>query len=202
MTKYLNQQFLFIIVLTLMISCHNRKIIDWDNQILQFKESVKDEPFEFLTDYEDYSMSVLLINYPDGVHLDGLCGIIFQQKLEKDEFELVSKKLDDNSILKSDFLNSDDYYTPDLKIKMTNSQFPVPNFDDSWFSIREKVSLGDSRIFGLKHKDGNFFSKSFLNKISNDSDYTKIIDKIGNGYSNGAVLDCQSRTVYYWIIIW
>lgn len=193
---------LFILVFIIIISCKDRHLINWDKQILQFKESVRDDPFEFLDQNNYDAMSVQMINYPSGIHIDGLCGIVFKQKLDKDKFQSVTQSLKEKSVFKSKFLDPENYYTPNLRVELNNSKFPVPNFDDNWFSIKENVSLGSSIILGFKHEKGNFFTKPFLQKISFEAEYTSIKDLVGKGYSNGAVIDFQMNTIYHWVIIW
>jgi len=202
MPKNIRQLCLFILAIIIITSCKDRQLINWNKQISQFKESVKDEPFEFLADKNYSPMSVQMIDYPIGIHLNGLCGIVFKQILEQDKFEYITIKLKEKSVFKSDFLRPENYYTPDLRVELNNNKFPAPNFDDSWFSIKENVSLENSLILGFRHEKGNFFTNPFLQKISNEAEYSSIKDKVGKGYSNGAVIDYQNRTIYYWIIIW
>jgi len=191
-----------LLVLIISFSCNRNGGLEVERQARGFKKFVLEEPFSHLLSLDFNSKwSGFRVTNPSALYALGYCGLYFQSSPDKQEFVLIASTLEDNSTYRVNFHNAKDFFVPNFKIQCPINRFPIPKLDDPFFNIKDNIDIENSVILGLRQERGNFFTEKGISeakKFAEPQDY----DKIGNGYSNGAIVDYSSKKIIYWIIVW
>jgi len=191
-----------LLVLIISFSCNRNGGLEVEKQAREFKKFVLEEPFSHLLSLElNSKWSVFRVTNPSALYALGYCGLYFQSSPDKQEFVLNASALEDNSTYRANFQNAKDFFVPNFKMQCPINRFPIPKLDDPFFNIKDNIDIENSVIIGFRQERGNFFTEKGISeakKFAEPQDY----DKIGNGYSNGAIIDYSSKKIIYWIIIW
>lgn len=189
-----------LLVFIFLSACNRNGGLEVERQAREFKRFVSEEPFSHLSSFNN-TWSVVRVTNPSALYALGYCGLYFQSSLDKQEFVLIASTLEDNSTYRVNFQNAMDFFVPNFKMQWPINRFPIPKLDDPFFSIKNNIDIENSVILGLRQERGNFFTEKGINKakkFARPQDH----DKIGTGYSNGAIVDYSSKKIIYWIIIW
>lgn len=193
-------KFMLLVVLTItQVNCKQSSIEIADKEIEHFKEYVKEETYSKI---ETDGLSLLQIIYPHAIYADGSCGIILIEDLSEVEFNKTADNLLKKSLFNSPFLDTVKYYSPNIRQLKKTAEFPVPQLDDEILSITKMIDANNSFIYGLRQEYGSFFKENFLNDIKNFKELEEVEDLIGNGFSNGAIVDKTNKKIIYWILVW
>jgi hypothetical protein len=191
-----------LLVFIISFSCNRNGGLEVERQAREFKRYVSEEPFSHILSLNyNSNWTVFRVTNPSAIYALGYCGLYFQSSPNKQEFGLIASTLEDYSVYRVNFQNAKDIFVPNFKMQCAVNRFPIPKLDDPFFNIKDNVDIENSVILGLSQKRGNFFTDKGISeaeKFAEPQDY----DKIGNGYSNGAIIDYSSKKIFYWIIIW
>jgi hypothetical protein len=191
-----------LLVLIISFSCNRNGGIEVEKQAREFKKFVLEEPFSHLLSIDlNSNWSVFRVTNPSALYALGYCGLYFQSSPDKQEFVLIASTLEDNSTYRVNFQSAKDFFVPNFKMQCPINRFPIPKLDDPFFNIKDNIDIENSVIIGFGQERGNFFTEKGISeakKFAKPQDH----DKIGNGYSNGAIVDYSSKKIIYWIIIW
>lgn len=198
-----NYCILYLLLIVTVISCRRTtNEIETKKMINEFKGYFVHEPFEFFDSliYQQKNNSV--VNYPVSIYANGYCGMFFKKTLTEDKFNSTVLQLENNSIFKSSVQDTIKYFVPQFRENNNYRKFPVPNVKNSLFFFFDKeLNMNTCRILGLRYKKGNYFTQECINQVEKFKK-ENISHLIGKGYSNGATIDYDSKTIIYWIIIW
>lgn len=195
-------KYFILLVFIIFSSCNRNAGLEIDRQAREFKKLISEEPFSHLSSFNfNNKWSVFRVTNPSALYALGYCGLYLQSSPDKQEFISIASKLEDNSAISVNFQNEKDFFVPNFKIQSPINRFPIPKLDDPIFNIKDNIDIENTVILGLRHEKGNFFTEKGISeakKFAEPQDH----NKIGNGYSNGAIIDYSSKKIIYWIIIW
>lgn len=189
-----------LLVFVFSSACNRNEGLEIERQAREFKKFVSEKPFDFFSSFNNTG-SVFMVTNPSALYALGYCGLYFQNTPELNKFLSITSKLESNSIFMADFQDTLYYFVPDFKVQSPKNRFPIPKLDDPFFNIIDNVDTENSAILCFKQERGNFFTEKGIyeaKKFAKPQDY----DKIGNGYSNGAIIDYSSKKIIYWVIVW
>jgi hypothetical protein len=189
---------LSIVIIT--SACNRNGGLEIEKQAREFKSFISEEPLDLFSSW-DSTGSVFNVTNPSALYALGYCGLYFKRSPEPKEFIAIASKLENLSVFTASLQDTIEYFVPDFKEQSPENRFPTPRLDDPVYNIIDSIDIENSIILGLRQERGNFFTEKGINKakkFAEPQDY----DKIGNGYSNGAIIDYSSKKIIYWIIIW
>lgn len=189
-----------LLIIIISTACNRNKGLEIERQAREFKSFISEEPLGLFSSMNSTG-SVFSVTNPSALYALGYCGLYFKHSLEPNEFLSIASKLENHSVFKASLHDTLDYFVPDFKVQSPENRFPTPRLDDPVYNIRDSVDVENSVILGLQQEIGNFFTeKGIFNakKFAKPQDH----DKIGNGFSNGAIIDYSSKEIIYWVIIW
>ena len=172
-----------------------------ENDITHFRSCILPKPFEIFPSSIYKKENFAGVINPSALYADGYCVIFFKHNFHKSKFVSVSSELKNKSIFKSVLLDTINCITPNFKEDNNYSKFPVPNFEDTFFSFVDKLKVDDSLILGFRNEKGQYFNQKGIEQIQKTTKLNTL-ELIGKGYSNGVVIDNSSKTIIYWIMIW
>ncbi len=184
--------------LVFVIECQSN--VHFENSIQNFQSFILEEVVDtsFRNTYKDENFFMVL--NPSGLYAKGYCGIFFKKSYDIIEFNQISSKLKQNSIFDNTLKDIDNVYVPNFKNETSFEKFPIPSFDDALLGLRKELNEDSSEILILNKKRGQYFTQKGIEEVKK---FTKNnVNKIGTGYSNGLVIDYQSRKIIYWTIVW
>jgi len=171
-----------------------------ESKIDTLRTLFKNKPFKSISSV--YNKKYLpRITYPSGIVIEGYCGLIYNYKVKKVNFDSVVSNIRSNA--KVDFKLSDStvHYTPSYERENIENKFPIPNFINPVISFKTEFDLKKTKIFIFDNGKGNFFKKEAIDKILTWTNINNP-DFKGKGYSTGALVDYSNYAVIYWTIIW
>lgn len=189
---------LSIVIIT--SACNRNGGLEVEKQASEFQSYISEDPLDFFSSWENTG-AVFRVTNPSALYALGYCGLYFQSSPETKEFLSITSKLENHTVFRASLQDTLDYFVPNFKFPNPKNKFPVPRLDDPFYNIGDSVDVQNSIILGLQQERGNFFTKKGISeakKFARPQDH----DKIGNGYSNGAIVDYSSKKIIYWIIVW
>lgn len=202
------RKFMYIVIcLSLVISlikCKNSnkgdsRIKDYEAKIKNLKKSFEKEPFESIS--STYNINYLPdITYPSGIAIEGYCGLIFNYKPDKQEFDSVSSLIKTKSKYEYHLTESQKFYVPSYEKRNKENKLPILNIYNPEIPLQVRLDKENSNIFIINYEAGNFFSKKGVDEVN---EWTNIGEDFeGSGYSNGAIVDYTNNYIIFWTIIW
>ncbi len=170
-----------------------------NNELNHFKDFVKKETY---SEIETNPLSLVQIIYPHAIYADGYSGVILLEDLSEKEFDLKVRDLEKKVFFKSSLLDTTKYYTPNIKQLKETTKFPIPKLDDEILRLSDTIDVNNSYILGLREENGAFFEDKFIEDIRDSKELKEIQHLIGNGFSNGAIIDNTNKRILHWIIVW
>ena len=193
-------RFFVLLVFIISSACNRNEGLEIERQAREFKKFVSEEPLDLLSSF-NVKWSVFKVTNPSALYALGYCGLYYQSSPEANEFLSISSELENHATNKASLKDTLCYFVPDFTLKSPKNKFPIPRLDDPAFNIIDNVDIENSVILGFQQERGNFFTEKGVyeaKKFAKPQNH----DKIGNGYSNGAIIDYSSKKIIYWIIIW
>lgn len=173
----------------------NTKVIE------TYKSFFTTEPFKFFSTKLYNQKNFLGVINPSALYAEGYSGLYFKQTLNEPSFKSMVTDFTNKSIFISHALDSINYFMPNYKETSPQGKFPIPNLNDHVYTIKDSLDMKNSKILILNNNKGQFFNKKGKEEVNMFADIDSTF-VIGKGYSNGAIIDFNKKTIIYWVIIW
>jgi len=186
----------FLFSLSFFLSCKNEQ----EQNLVEFKNSVNPSVFEKfpLSDEEFFKSPIKSIRYPAAYSLGGYFGLFATKKVDSSEQEI--EKLKKAAIQITLVYDSCNRLMPngsELKeddCKSKEVRIAVPNIHQ--INFFDQISIDSSSIFLVFNNNVEaFFAEDVNVNLDSNIGYD-------HGFSNGAIINTDSKEVIFWLIGW
>lgn len=194
--------FVLVITIVFLFNCKKENQKTTSQNFFEFKECFTEQPFNYFLKYDIYNHeNVDAISFPSAIFVEGHCCAYLKKKYSDEDFFTLQKELMSKSIYHSKLKDTISTTVPNIKIVNQEIKYPIPKLNDPFYHFQNKVSEEKSFVLIFKNEKGFFFSKKGIKEIKESTEFNPKI-KYGKGYSNGALIDPTTKTIYYWVMVW
>ncbi len=178
-----------------------RTEVDEEELLEDFKTYFTEEPLNSIASVRKDNY-LLGITNPSGISLaGGYCRLFYVYKANDENIESTYKEIKKNSKVNFFLTDTSKYYVPSFKKPNNENKIPIIGIADFKDNYYETLINDGTEVYVFNYESGNYFTekgiKNFFYSRQSDEDTFE-----GKGYSNGAIINYQSKDILYFTIIW